>query len=255
LIPLKGEQALSPFKEKSSNYKFIVYTSNPMKNIFAVLLAIIFCSYWAYSEEANDLHSESNEAALSLNNDSTLQSKEQKPAPLQILESAATVLPMTQKEKFYFYLKTTYDPQSLFFSAASAGIQQARDSVPEWGQGMEGYSKRFASSFGQKVIDKTIVFGLGSILHEDPRYFRSEKSGVWRRVFHAVGQSFISHKDSGGIRPGYSSFIGMTAGVCISRKWYPASEQTPGEYFKDGAITFGSIIAKNIIHEFFSIIK
>ena len=231
---------------------FLVYTSQTMKIFVLNLFAILLCSSLVRGAEGNIANTESDGFIISSLDKDTLPDKEHTLSTSPISVSAVPVLPMTQKDKFHFYLKTTYDPQSLFFSAASAGIRQARDSVPDWGQGMEGYSKRFASSYGQKAIDKTIVFGLGSILHEDPRYHKSEDSRVWRRLFHAVGQSFISHKDSGGIRPGYSSFIGMTAGVYISRQWYPAKEQTTGEYFKDGAITFGSRIAKNIIREFWS---
>jgi hypothetical protein len=239
--------------EYSGNLLLLVYTSHAMKYFFPnMILSLLLCSSLVGGAEGDIGNAGSEGFLLSSLNKDPQENIEQTLSASPIPELKAPVLPMTQQEKFHYYLRKTYDTQTLFFSAVSAGIRQARDTVPEWGQGMEGYSKRFASSYGQRVIDKTIVFGLGSILHEDPRYYKSEKSGVWRRVLHAVGQSFVAHKDSGGIRPKYSSFVGLSAAVCISRQWYPASEQTAGEYLKEGAITFGADIAKNIIREFWS---
>jgi hypothetical protein len=220
-----------------------------MKILILNLIVLFLAVPILHGAEDGVEKAESDRRLLSFNKDAP-QNKDQMPSSAPILAPAGTVLPMTNKEKFDFYLKSTFDPQSFFSSAASAGIRQAMDSVPEWGQGMEGYGKRFGSSFGQKVIHKTVVFGFGAILREDPRYYKSEDSRAWRRLIHAVGQSFIAHKDSGGIRPAYSSFIGTTAGVCISRQWYPQRKQTASEYFKDGAITFSAGIAKNIISEF-----
>jgi hypothetical protein len=171
------------------------------------------------------------------------------------VSSSSATLPMTGREKFYFYLGNTYGPLSFISSGASAAFSQAFDSIPEWGQGMEGYGKRFGSSFGQKAIKQTITAGFGYILHEDPRYYKSENSGGWQRLLHAVGQSFLSHKDSGGIRPGYSYFLGLTSAVVISRQWHPASESKMEDYFIDGAITFGAYIAKNIYREFLQAVK
>jgi len=246
---------LFPVKNHADNWKFIYYSLRTMKIIISFLLAVFLCFSLVHGAEVNDSNSGSDRFVLSLNSQGTIQNKEQTMQAPQNFGSATPVLPMTQKDKFHLYLKTTFGPRALFMSAVSAGMRQAKDSIPEWGQGMEGYGKRFGSSYGQRAINHTIVFGLGSILHEDPRYFKSEDSGLWRRVFHAVGQSFISHKDSGGIRPGYTSFLGIVGEVYISRQWYPASEQTKANYFEEGAISFGTDIAKNVIREFLSDIK
>jgi hypothetical protein len=233
----------------------MVYTLHPMKIMIPVLLAVFLYSSLVHGAETIDINSGSDKFVLPLNSAGTQQNKEQRTPALQNSGSAAPILPMAQKDKFHFYLKTTFGSSTLLMSAASAGIRQAKNSIPEWGQGMEGYGKRFGSSYGQRVINHSIVFGLESILHEDPRYHKSESSGVWRRAFHAVGQSFISHKDSGGIRPGYTSFIGIAGEVYISRQWYPARTRTTANYFEDGAISFGADIARNILREFWPDVK
>lgn len=147
-------------------------------------------------------------------------------------------------------LRSTYEPRSVAFSLAGAGIKQARDSVPEWGQGMEGYGRRLASSFGHKIIKRNIQFVAGSLLHEDPRYFCSGSEGIWRRSLYAAGRTFVSNKDGGGVRPGYSKFIATFGGAYISRQWYPERKRKMSEYLTSTAISIGVDMAKNVFNEF-----
>lgn len=163
--------------------------------------------------------------------------------------------PITACEKFHFYLRSTFGPTSILASLAGSGIRQAWDSVPEWGQGMEGYGKRFASSLAQKAVKRSIHLVVGSLLHEDPRYFASGRSGIWRRTLYAVGKTFVSQKNSGGTRPAYSRFVGAYGGAIISRQWYPKGGRTTGEFFSAGAISIGLDAAGNVFEEFWPSLK
>jgi hypothetical protein len=162
---------------------------------------------------------------------------------------------MTEHEKRNYYLVTTFGPKSSGFSLAGAGIAQARDSVPERGQGMEGFSKRLGSAMSQKIVENTFEFGLGSLLHEDPRYYPSDRPGLMQRVLHAAEEEFIARKDSGGTRIGYTGFIATTAGVIVSRQWYPKADRTAGQYLSSIAISTVLGAAKNIFDEFWPDIK
>ena len=167
----------------------------------------------------------------------------------------ANEAPLTGKEKLRYMLRSTYEVKSVVFSLSGAGIKQARDSVPEWGQGMEGYGKRLASSFGHKIIKRNIQFGFNILLHEDPRYFYSEKTGIWERTLYAASRTFVSNKDAGGIRFGYSKFVSTFAGAYISRQWYPERKQKLIEYFESFAISLGVDTAKNVFNEFWPDVK
>jgi hypothetical protein len=163
--------------------------------------------------------------------------------------------PMAAQEKVHYYLKSTYGPKSFGYSVLGSGISQARDNVTEWGQGAEGYSKRFASSFTQKVVKKTAYFGLTTALHEDPRYFRSGQSGVFQRSFYAAEQVFIAHKDSGGTRVGFSNLITTFGSSYASRQWFPDSYHTWGDYLTNFAISLGIDAGKNAFNEFWPDVK
>ena len=167
----------------------------------------------------------------------------------------ASGAPLTTGEKSRLYLNSVAGPASIFGSMVSSGYNQAVDSVPEWGQGMAGYGKRFASSLGQKAVSHTVHFGLKAMLHEDPRYHYSRRTGFWPRVLHAVGETFVAHKDTGGTRPNYSYFTGVATGVYVSRQWRPERERTAKEYVQSGVVSIGGYAAKNVFREFWPDIR
>jgi len=205
-----------------------------------ILLFVLFIATAA-------LLGESNEAAFEMKQ--TLE-----PKPL-IVPAAANHSPLTSGEKFNFYLNAAVGPASIFSSAFSSGYNQAFNTIPEWGQGMEGYGKRFASSMGQKAIDKMVCSSLRILLREDPRYFYSDKHSFKSRIFHAIGETFVAHKDSGGRRPDYAYFAGVTSSVYISRQWRPESYRNAREYVTGMSVSIGAQSAKNIFLEFWPDIK
>ncbi|MEJ2108314.1 MAG: hypothetical protein P8Z37_00070 [Acidobacteriota bacterium] len=163
--------------------------------------------------------------------------------------------PMTGSEKLNYYAHSTYGFSSFLRSAASAGIKQGTDSIPEWGQGIEGYSARFASSFGRRIIKNSIHQGMGGLLHEDPRYFRSGRSGIWSRSLYAASQTFVSHKDSGETCFAYAHVFGTVSSVFISHTWYPENKRTVEGYASYIATSFGFDAVINIAREFWPDIK
>ena len=156
---------------------------------------------------------------------------------------------------FRFYLKSTYGPTAIMSSMAGSGIRQAWDSVPGWGQGMEGYGKRFASSFAQKAVKRSLHFAIGSLLRENPRYLASGRSGIWKRTLYAIGATFVSQKNSGGSRPAYSRFAGAFGAAIISRRWHPESNRAVLDCFTAGTISIGLDVAGSVFSEFWPSLK
>jgi hypothetical protein len=115
---------------------------------------------------------------------------------------------------------------------------------------MEGYGKRCGSSFAQKAVKNSIHSGLMEMLHEDPRYFTSNRSGIWKRTEYAIGQTFISHKDTGGTRLAYSRWISGFTASYVAHQWYPHTYHSTGDYLVGGGISFGLDVAKNVWNEF-----
>lgn len=155
---------------------------------------------------------------------------------------AAQFKPLTQQERTHLYLKTMVNPLGYAKAGLSAGMDQWRDKPPEWHQGAEGYGRRFGNIVGQYSIQRTVTFGLSSLLHEDNRYFNSGKSGIGPRTEYALSSGILARHDDGSRHISVSQLGGVAAGAFLSRFWQPPSSNSAG----DGAVSFGISMASNI---------
>src|SRR5271166_5650692 len=80
--------------------------------------------------------------------------------------------PLFPKQKFYLAWKSVQDPVTILGVAFLAGVYQAADIPGGYGQGAEGYGKRFGAAYGDVIFGTFIGSAiLPSVLHQDPRYF------------------------------------------------------------------------------------
>jgi hypothetical protein len=130
--------------------------------------------------------------------------------------------PLTTKQKFELALKNSFDPVSLTLMGAMAGYSQANNHLRPFGQGTEGYAKRFgvrfADDFDASMIGDAI---LPSIFHQDPRYFVKGTGSFQSRAFHAMTFPFICRGDDGHSMSNYSRMLGTFASVELENIYYP----------------------------------
>jgi len=158
--------------------------------------------------------------------------------------------PLTGGERLHNYLYSLYAPMSFFTGAVSAGIGQWRDTPHEWGQGGEGYGKRFASGYGQRFVRETLMYGSSSLLHEDNRYFKSTSTTNGGRIRHAVFALFLAHKDDGSTRFSYSRMGSMLGASFISRTWQPTSTAGATDALTNFGVAVGANVGFNVVREF-----
>jgi hypothetical protein len=133
--------------------------------------------------------------------------------------------------------------------AAYAGILQSLDAPTEWGKGLDGYAKRFASTVAWSGIHSTLAFGLDTALHQDPRYYRAG-SGGWRRVGHALRGTILTHTDSGGETLSTWRLGSAYGAAFLSNQWYPDRVNTVRLGMLQGSMTLGFDFAGNLGREF-----
>jgi hypothetical protein len=144
-------------------------------------------------------------------------------------------LPLSPGQKFRLFFKGAFDPWAFGLNAVVAGINQASDSEPQWGQGVEGYAKRFGGGYTDYFMGN--FFGnaaLPSLLHEDPRYFQKGSGKTINRVLWAAASTVWCKRDKGTWGPNYANVGGNLIGAAIARTYYPASERTVGDTITDG---------------------
>ncbi|WP_221313129.1 hypothetical protein [Granulicella aggregans] len=121
---------------------------------------------------------------------------------------------------------------------------------PEWGQGMGGFSKRYASNFGMGMIGTTTRYGLGELLRQDVAYHPCTCTGVMPRTVHAVTQSFVAHTRSGkavlSVPAIVAPFVAAESGVA---GWYPSRFSVSDSLRISGNFYIGLPIG-NLIGEF-----
>jgi hypothetical protein len=162
-------------------------------------------------------------------------------------------VPLTTKLKFQLAWKTAIDPVSLAIVAGVAGIQQSDNAFSGYGQGAQGYAKRFGAAYADFVSGTFIGSAiLPSLLKQDPRYFYKGTGSRKSRFLYAVANSVICKGDNGRWQPNYSFIIGDLAAGGISNLYYPAQNRNGAALtFENAAIAVGAGAMGNVIQEFF----
>ena len=158
-------------------------------------------------------------------------------------------LPLSSGQKFRLFFKSATDPWPFGLSAVVAGIGQADDSYPAWGQGMGGYATRFGGAYADYFIGN--FFGnavLPSLLHEDPRYFQKGTGSGFKRFLWAAGSTVWCKRDNGNWGPNYANVSGNLIGAAIARTYYPASDRTVSDTITDGlTVSAEGIVGAEVI--------
>jgi len=144
------------------------------------------------------------------------------------LENAGQVPPMSAGEKFRAVTRSSFDPAQFAWYGLLSGISQAENSEPGYGQGAQGYGKRYGAAFGDGVIEGYMVgAAMPALFRQDPRYFQSGKGGFWRRTVYAVSRVIITRGDSGNDQFNVSEILGSGLGAGISTySYHPHADKT-----------------------------
>jgi len=158
--------------------------------------------------------------------------------------------PLTTKLKYQLAWKSTTDAFTLFGTAFLAGLEQAGDQYGEFGQGAQGYAKRFGAAYADVAVS-TFLSGaiLPSVLKQDPRYFYKGTGSTRSRILRAVGNSVWCKGDNGRWQVNYSNIVGAFGGAAISSTYYPTQNQAE-TILSNGFIRMGESSLAGIFQEF-----
>jgi hypothetical protein len=148
------------------------------------------------------------------------------------LQSAARLTP---KQKFRLAFRSATDPFTFLIAGVDSGINQAQNDFAGYGQGMEGYAKRFGASYTDNFNGTMIGNALLPVLfHQDPRYFRKGTGSFASRFAYAALSTVRAKGDNGKWRPNYSNLLGNLAAGGISNLYYPEGDRGVSLAFKRG---------------------
>jgi hypothetical protein len=165
---------------------------------------------------------------------------------------APNPVPLSPKLKFELAWKSVIDPVTFAITGVVAGVEQANNTFPGYGQGASGYAKRYGAGYADAFIGTMIGSAiLPSVLKQDPRYFYKGTGTVRSRALYAIANAVICKGDNGHWQANYSAILGGLAAAGISNLYYPASSRNgAGLTFENAAIGTAATAAANLLQEF-----
>ena len=157
--------------------------------------------------------------------------------------------PLTAQQRWETYGKTFVSPGRFAGTAARALNAQIGDKPPEWGQGLEGFSRRAASSYALFAVQGTTQAAVAAAVGQDPRYLPCRCRGFWKRFGFAVSSTVLAYDRNGYRGFGWGRVSGRYAGSMAEAAWFPERYS-----WKDGLregtqrFSFGAIA--NLLGEF-----
>ena len=162
-----------------------------------------------------------------------------------------TLCSLGAKDKFELFLQDSTDPITFLSAGFDAAIDHASDRDPSYGQGWEGYSKRFGADLADRGSSKFFKdFAYPTLFAEDPRYYRLGHGGTAERFVHAAEHSVIAHRGDGRRMFNFSEWLGTASAVAVSNLYHPGEKRGAGEMSRNMGFRLANDIAFDVLREF-----
>jgi len=159
--------------------------------------------------------------------------------------------PLTSGEKFQLFRRQAFDPVTLGIVAVQAGLSQAEDEFPGYGQGAQGYGKRFGASLADEVSAGFFSnFMYPSLFKQDPRYFRLGEGTTGHRILYSMKQEFVCHTDKGGRSFNWANVMGAFSSGGLSNAYYPSDDRGFGLTMSRSSVALAYGVAGGLFDEF-----
>ena len=219
-----------------------------------VLLGASMCSAQQQSAPASAENRQS-ETQPDIQKEKEIEKKEQSQRLLGVMPMFSVThqnaLPMTPGEKFHLALKSGVDPFVWVAAGIQAGISQATDGFHDYGQGAQGYGKRYGAAMADATASNFFSnFIYPVMLREDPRYFRVGTGSVKHRIGLSLVQVVVGYKDNGKRAFSFSNVLGAFSTGGLSNFYYPPSDRGFGLTMSRTGISLMYGGLSNILSEF-----
>jgi hypothetical protein len=163
----------------------------------------------------------------------------------------AKLCTLTLKGKFVLFIQDSFDPVTILGAAFDAGLDQAQNSDPSYGQGAEGYGRRFGADFAGGASSRFFNdFVYPSIFSEDPRYYRLARGSGGKRLLHAMEHAVVAHRDDGTRMFNFSEWLGTASSVALSNTYRPDNQRGFGPAAQQVSYSILQDMGFDILREF-----
>jgi hypothetical protein len=166
-------------------------------------------------------------------------------------DAPSAYVPLSPECKFELFLRQTYSPYTFSAAGFEATWAQMWAQWPDYGGGMQGWGKRFGATLADTESRRFVQgFLLSTLLHEDPRYFPSDRKRLLGRALSAATRVLITRSDAGRSEFNSSELLGTLAVSSLQNAYYPAPSRTFGGTMSRFAEALGSDATSYVLDEF-----
>jgi hypothetical protein len=121
-----------------------------------------------------------------------------------------------------------------------------------FGDGAQGYAKRYAAAYADSVAGVVLQDTVMSALFkEDPRYFYKGSGTTRTRLFYALSRGILCRGDNLHVQTCYAALIGPVAAGFLTNLYYPAIDRNSTNVTLEyAAINIGGKALNNVFQEF-----
>jgi hypothetical protein len=153
--------------------------------------------------------------------------------PIFNMSNIPDAVAMTPTQKFQLAFRGAIDPVTFLIAGADAGISHAQNDYKGYGQGAEGYFKRWGASYADSFDGAMLGNALfPTLLHQDPRYFRKGTGSFKSRLWYAMLATVRCKGDNRKWQPNFSNVLGNIAAGGIANLYYPSTDRGVGLTFE-----------------------
>lgn len=135
--------------------------------------------------------------------------------------------PQSLKDKFMTTTLDSFDYTAFIFAGMLAGVAQAEDSYPEFGQGAAGYGRYYWHTLADQAVENyNVEFIFPTLLRQDSRYYTLGRGGIIKRSAYSFSRVLITRTDAGNETFNASEIMGAGSASAISSLYYPSQERT-----------------------------
>jgi hypothetical protein len=135
-------------------------------------------------------------------------------------------------QKFKLAANNSASVSTIAQALLAAGFSQAIDSNSGYGQGVDGYAKRFGADMARSASDNLFgTFLIASALHEDPRFYVKRGLSPKQSLTYAAQRLVYTRSDSGQQVINFDGLLGPLASEGLANTYYPKTNRGIGSTF------------------------
>jgi hypothetical protein len=159
--------------------------------------------------------------------------------------------PFSTWQKFKLAANNSVSLSTFGSALIASAFSQAINSPAGYGQGGEGYAKRFGADMARSASANLFgTFLIASALHEDPRFYVRKHLSFKQSVKYAAVRVAVTRSDRGERVANFAGLLGPLAGEGLADTYYPQGSRGAGSVFTRYASDLGWKFGGHLLRQY-----